>query len=789
VSTLDRKLVREVWRLRGQLLAIAIVVACGVAVYVTFATNLAILQGTRASYYASQRFADVFVSVSRAPLSVARDVAALPGVEEVETRIVRRSSVEVDGFAEPVVTQLVSLPGAPDQGLNRVYLRRGGWPEPRRETEVMVLESFAEAHGLQLGARVSALMNGRYEPLRIVGIGLSPEYVFPMNPQGGLPDAKRFAVFWVPRPTLAAAYAMTGSFDELSLRLARDAEHLEPDVILAVDALLAPYGGRDAYGRSLHASDRQLSLELEQLSSQGVVVPLIFLGVAAFLLNVVLSRIIGTQREQIAALKAVGYQDARIGAHYAKLVVIVVGVGASAGTLLGAWLGERMSGLYTQFFSFPRLEYHFDTRVVFTATALTLAAAGLGTQRAVWRVISLPPAEAMRPPTPQAQAVGLLERLGIGRLLSPVGRMILRGLAARPGRAVLSVVGIAFSISILVVGNFSGDAMNWLMNVHFRLSMRDDVNVVFTRPTTTRALRELEHVEGVLVVEGLRQVPIRLVHRTRAHQLGLTGIAPRSDLRRAVAEDLRVAAIPERGLMITDYLAEMLDVRVGDAVDVQVLEGERRVVSVPVTATIHESMGVNAYATLATANTIVGEGPLVNGAALAIDPARIDDVYDVLRRRPGIAVIQRTDALFAAFEEMSGELMATMRVIFVLFASAISIGIVYNSARITFSERAHELASLRVLGFSRGEVSTILLGELFVVMALAVPVGWALGWVFVALVIEQAKSDLYRFPLILEPHSYAMSAIVVLLTGLVAALLVRRRIDHLDLVAVLKTKE
>lgn len=789
MSTLDRKLAREVWRLRGQLLAIAIVVACGVAVYVTFATNLAILQGTRASYYASQRFADVFAAVSRAPTSVAREIAALPGVEEVETRVVRRSSVEVAGFSEPVATQLVSLPDAPDRGLNRVYLRHGRWPEARRETEVLVLESFAKAHDLRLGTHVSALMNGRYEDLTIVGIALSPEYVFPMNPQGGLPDAKRFAVFWVPRSTLAAAYAMTGNFDELSLRLARDAKHLEPDVVQAVDTLLAPYGGRDAHGRSRHASDRQLALELEQLSTQGVIVPMIFLGVAAFLLNVVLSRIIGTQREQIAALKAVGYQDARIGLHYAKLVLLVVGVGATAGTFLGAWLGERMSGLYTQFFSFPRLEYHFDARVVVTASLLTLAAAGLGTQRAVRKVISLPPAEAMRPAVPLTQSIGLLERAGIGRLLSPVGRMILRGLTARPARALLSVAGIAFSISILVVGNFSGDAMDWLMNVHFRLSMRDDVNVVFTQPATTRALRELEHVEGVMVVEGLRLVPVRLVHGTRAHQLGLTGIAPGSDLRRAVASDLHVATIPDRGLMLTDYLAEMLDVKIGETVEVHVLEGERRVASVPVTATIHESMGVNAYATLATANAIVGEGPLVNGAAMAVDPARIDAVYEALRDRPGVAVVQRTDAMFAAFEEMSGELMATMRVIFVLFASAISMGIVYNGARITFSERAHELASLRVLGFTRREVSTILLGELVVVMLLAVPVGWALGWGFVALVIEQAKSDLYRFPLVIEPHSYAMSAIVVLLTGMVAALVVRRRIDHLDLVAVLKTKE
>lgn len=786
MNALNRKLVRELWRLRGQLVAITLVVACGVAVYVTMATNLAILQGSRDSYYDRHRFGDLFATISQGPQTVSARIEEIPGVAQVETRINQWATVYVEGFNEPVTGRLVSLPPEGKERLNTIYLRKGRHPNPRARDEVLVLESFASAHGLELGEPLRVLLNGRYETMKMVGVTMSPEYVFAINP-GGMPDPKRAGVFWVPEETIAAAYDLQGSFNHVSVTLLPGTD--EQKVIDAIDLVLEPYGGQGAHGRDLHPSDRQLMLELEQLESQGIIVPTIFLAVAAFLLNVVLSRLIGTQREQIAALKAVGYSNWAVGMHYARLVLLVVIGGVVIGSGVGLWLGQGMAQLYTKFFSFPSLDFRIDWAVMVTAAILTAAAAGLGTQRAVRSVVSLPPAEAMRPPAPQMQRQGLLEILGLGELLDMAGRMALRGITARPGRSLMTVIGVGFAISILVVGNFSGDAMDYLMKVHFRMAMRDEINVGFTKPLPSGALRELEHIDGVRYAEGFRSVPVRLHHGRHSHELGLTGVQPDGDLRRAITEDLDIVPVPEHGVMLTDYLAKMLHLEVGDEITVEVLEGDRRTRRVPVVATLHENFGVNAYMSLENVNALLGEPPVVNAALLEVEKGRVSLVFDELQAKPNVAMINRSDAMFASFEEMSGEMMATMRMIFIIFASIIAVGVVYNSARISFSERSRELASLRVMGFSRMEVSTVLLSELAVLMLISVPVGWAIGWTFVYLVIQQATSELYRFPVLVQDETYAMSAIVVLSAGVVAALLVRRRVDHLDMMAVLKTKD
>jgi putative ABC transport system permease protein len=761
------------------------VLACGIAVFVTMISNLQSLERSMARYYESNRFADVFARVVRAPQVVEREVRALPGVASIETRLVRDVTITVEHFDDPVVGRLISIPA--ENGINALAMRAGRRPRPDRDNEVVALDRFADAHGLVPGDEFEALINGRKQRLQIVGTAISPEYIYVMPPGEAFPDPARFGIFWTNRSMLAAAFDMESAFNDLTLTATAGTDLLELQARL--DLLLEPYGGIGSHGRDLQMSHRLTSMELEQLRSSGVMVPVIFLGVAAFLLHVVLSRTIATQREQIAALKAVGYSNFDVGLHYAKLVAIVLAFGMVLGIAFGGWLGRGMSNLYLQFFSFPVLVYRLEPSLLAGSAGVALLAGGLGTFNAVRKAVALPPAEAMRPAPPSVHGRGLLERLGIMWLLNPPGRMVLRNLAQRPGRAAMTSLGISMAVAILVTGNFSKDSMDHLVWVQFGLAQRYDMQVSFTAPIDEEAVRELEHMPGVMLAEPFRVVPARLRNGHRSYQAAIQGVPASSELRHLLDADLRVQPIPDTGVVLTSNLAERLELRVGDPVTVEVLEDSRPTRTMVVAAIVDEVVGISAYMENRALNKFMREGPRVSGAWLMVDEQQRDVLVEQLRDTPGVASISRLEAMLEAFEQTSKDMQMTARTILLFFASVIAVGVVYNSARITLSERARELASLRVMGFGKGEVSTILLGEFAVLLFAAIPIGWLLGYYLAVAAMTGVDSDLYRFPIVIHNSTYVFAATVVLVAGVATALLVRRRVNDLDLVSVLKTRE
>ncbi|MDP2254398.1 MAG: ABC transporter permease, partial [Thiobacillus sp.] len=400
MRALDRKLLRDLWHLRGQVLAIAAVIMGGVATLVMSLSTYDSLTTTRDRFYGEYRFAEVFVSLKRAPGSVAERLAALPGVERLETRVRAGVKLEVAGFSDPITGLLLSLPDQGEPLLNALHLKRGRMVQPWSTDEVVLSDTFADAHGFQPGDRLAAIINGKRKQLTVVGVAVSPEYVYQIAPGSMFPDFKRYGVLWMGRNALAAAYDMEGAFNQVSLTLARDA--IEQDVIDRVDAVLATYGGTGAYGRADQFSNRFLSEELKQLQTTATVFPAIFLGVAAFLLNVVLSRLIALQRDQIAILKAFGYPYLVIGAHYVKLVLLMAALGVAGGVALGAWFGQGLSNVYMETtFRFPYLDYRLNAGVIGVALGVTVAAAVSGTLFSVARAVRLPAAEGMRPEMPE----------------------------------------------------------------------------------------------------------------------------------------------------------------------------------------------------------------------------------------------------------------------------------------------------------------------------------------------------------------------------------------------------
>lgn len=787
VSALNRMLLRDFWRLRGQVIAAALVIACGVASFVSMRSTYQSLAAAQAAYYHDFYFADVFAQLKRAPEALVEQIRAIPGVADVRTRVVMGVTLDVPGLDEPASGRLVSIPGRPQSMLNGLFVREGRYVEPGRADEVLVSEAFATANSLHLGDRIGAILNGRWKSLRIVGIALSPEYVYEVGGGSIFPDNKRFGVLWMDRDILGPVFNLDGAFNDVVLALAPGAT--SRDVISRLDLLLARYGSLGAYARDDQLSHRFLSDEIAQNRVSSTYVPMIFLAVAAFLLHIMLSRLVGMQRTEIGLLKAFGYSNRTVGAHYLKLALLMVSGGVALGAAAGMYFGSKITALYREFYHFPYLFYQGEGQLIGLAALIGYGAAGIGALSAVRRAAALPPAEAMRPEAPTQFRPGLLERTRLHVLFSASVRMIFRNLARRPGKALLSVVGISFAVGILVIGGYFFDAIHYLMYVQFDVVQREDVSVWFSEPRSSQVRYDLVHLPGVLRSEPFRVVSVRLRFEHKSRRVQLTGLSSTSILRRLIDSRLRPVTLPPEGLLLSTKLAEILDVNPGELLTIEVLEGARPIRQVVVAGLVDELVSVAAYMDIQALHHLLREAESISGAYLAVDPHIAPHLYRVLKKTPAVSSVGIREAMLRSFEEILARSLKVTTIVNILFACVIAAGMVYNGARIALSERGNELASLRVLGFTIREVTFLLLGEQALITLAAIPVGFGFGVGLCAFLSERLSAELYRIPFVISGRTYLFATCVVMLAALLSGILVARRIRRLDLIAVLKTRE
>jgi len=787
MKAIDRKLWRELWNMRMQALAIAMVIVGGVSIFIMGLSTLDSLFETREKYYQDHHFAEVFASLKRAPLSLVKRIEQIPGVDKVETRVVAYVNLDVANFKDPVSAHLISLPNNSRGLLNQIFLRNGRLPEPGRDNEVLLSENFSRAHGLQAGDSLRATINGRSKKITMVGTARSPEYIYQIAPGAMFPDYLRYGVIWMGRKPLASAYDMDGAFNNVTLTLTKGTN--PQDVIDHLDNFLKPYGGIGAYARKDQLSNRFLSEELKQQKTIATVFPIIFFSVAAFLLNVVISRLINLEREQIASLKAFGYSNFVIGLHYCKLVLMITAIGVIVGIGAGIWMGKGMCNLYSDYYSFPAITYVVHPQVIISAALISIVVAISGTLYAVTIAARLPPAQAMRPEPPALYRSTLIERLGLQNWFSQPTRMIMRHIERRPMKSFLTILGISMACGTMMIGGFQKGAIDYMVEVQYNLSQREDLMAIYTEPTSLRSLYSLRGLQGVEHAEGFRNVAVKLRFEHRSYRTSVQGIEPEGKLLRLLDTQLNPVELPQQGIVLSDYLADLLQIKVGNLLTVDVLEGNRPTVQIPVVGTAKQYLGINAYIQRKTLNQLLKEGDAITGALLKVDSLYQDNVFSELKGMPRIAGVIEHHSAIKAFYDTLAETVLFFTFITTLLGGSIAFGVVYNSMRIALSERNRELASLRVLGFERGEVAYILLGEMGLLTLLAIPLGLLIGYGLCAYLAVQFDSDLYRIPLVLGQDVYAFAALVVIASYMISAFMIWRNLAHLDMVAVLKTKE
>lgn len=787
MSPLNKKLVRDLWNMRGQALAIAAVIAGGIATLVMALGTIQSLSETRAAYYERYRFADVFAAAKRAPNHILSKIAALPGVARVDGRIVHDIIIDVKTARAPARGRVISrVPGRP-AALNEVVMRRGRDLTRGRPDEVLVNEAFADAHGLELGDVIYGNINAKRRALRIVGVVLSPEYIYAIGPGDLVPDDRHFGVIWMDREALEAAYDLKGAFNNVAVRTTRLA--VEASVLAGIDRVLDPYGGTGAIGRADQISNAFVDSEINQMRNLAGIIPPIFMAVAAFLLNIVVSRLIETEREQIGLLKAFGYSNAEVGWLYFKQVMVITALGIVLGWASGAWMGHALTVMYADFFRFPFLNFVIDPAVFAAGGLIGAGVAALGTLAALSRAVRIAPAVAMVPPPPSAYHADIFERSGIAHAFPATGRMILRHIVRWPLRSALTVTGIALSAAILISTLFFIDSVNEMMESYFFGAERQDMSLTFTDLREDGIRHNVDHLPGVLMVETIRTVPARIRHGRSTERVAIEGVPAGAELSLLVDADRHPVSLPPEGMVLSNKLADLLGAAEGDRVTVEALEGRRPVKEVPVARVVQQYIGAAAYMERRALNRLMGEGDLVTGANIKRDATREPALFARLKETPALLGLTVRDQAFKIFNELIDRNLYTMMSFYVGFASLIAIGVIYNSARISLSERGRELASLRVLGFTKREVGVILAGELAALTLLALPIGCLIGYGLASLFATMFDSKLYRIPLVVAPATYGYSVLVVLVAATASSWIVLRRVARLDLIAVLKTRE
>ncbi len=787
LTPLDLKLFRDLGRMKGQIVAVSLVMACGLAMMIMTRSIVLTLEGTRDAYYQRYRLADVFASLKRAPLSLAERVAEIPGVAAVEARVVVDATLDLVGMTEPASAHLVSLPEGRPQTLNKTFIRQGRLPQPDERRQAVVSESFALANKLQIGDSLIAIINGHRDIIIICGIGLSPEFVFEARPGQTLPDNKRYGVFWMNYKAVAVPYDLDGAFNDLCVDLSPGAQ--AGPVMAEIDRLLLGYGAQGAYTRREHNSAQRLDDELRVVRALSVAYPLVFLSVAAFMVNAVLARLVRLQREQIAQLKALGYSSWQVGRHYLNYALVIVVLGTLIGGAVGRWMGGALISIYDLFFRFPSLKFRMDYSALVIALAVSTAASFLGVISVVWMAVKLPPAEAMRPEPPADFKPSALERMGLTRGSSPALRMALRNIERRPVQALFTVFGLALATGLMVLPGSMADSIDYMLTYQWNDVQRQDVVAFFAEPGSADSLHNLEQLPGVQRAEPVRAVQARIHYGHHSRKIAVTGLPRDADLNRLLDAERRLIVLPEEGIVMSAQLGKILGARIGDVVQVEALEGRRETVGVPIRGFMQDFAGISAFMDIRALHRLMREGDTVSGAYMTVDQARWSDFMRAVKDTPRIAITLVKQDQLDSFRSTTGQSIGILRKLYLVLAIVVAFGVVYNSARIALSERSRDLATLRVIGFTQREVAGVLLGELLLLISTAIPVGLLFGKGLATFIIAKVSTETIRMPLVISLNTYTMAILVVAAASSASFIVVSRMLRKLDMVGVLKARD
>lgn len=798
MQVLERRLLRMVRGTWGQFLALVSIVMLGVLIYISMTTAYMNLSRSQQSFYQENEFADYFLQVVKAPQAESKRLADIPGVVKVSGRIQKDISfIKPDGGRGTLRLTSYSLPV--ENELNHIQVVSGRMfaPEGGQGIEVLVDPKFAQANHLEQGGRLTVIAGNRELTLNVVGTAVSPEFIYLMKDAASLmPEPEEFGVLMMPYQQAEQVLNMQGQINQVLLKLAPGAD--EAQVKAQAEKMLEPYGNLAAYNRDKQLSHVTLKGELEGLRVSSRFLPLIFFLVAAGIQFLLLGRMIKAQRSSIGVMKALGLSNIRIVIHFVSYPVCVSLIGSVLGSIFGIYLASVFSQMYAMFFNLPATIGGINSTAIIYSLVITLLVGISSGLLACRGILGIQPAEAMRAQAPTRGGSIALEKWSFfWNSLSSAWRMSLRTMFRNRTRFAVTVLGVAGTVIILIMAFFSSDATDYMMERHFSMENRYDFLVTFTAPLKQSEIMYWQQWGEIEQMEPSLQVPVKVSNGLNNRDEGrpeeddsLQGLRVGEKLLGIYSVNGEELTIPEQGVLLNERTARKLRVQTGDWIYVEskLGIGPSHRARLQVAGISQALMGGGSYVSLDTANRLLDESKLFNALMLKVDSEKTEQFKDRLEKMTAVSSVVSRDKEQANWNKMMASMIFFVGVM-ILFGAILGLAIIYNSSLMNFNERKKELASLRVIGFTRREIGSLLFKETALQAITGIVIGLPLGRWLGALYIDAVSTDLYTMPVIIYPQTYfivAGSTIAFILAGFA---LVVPKLKQLDLVEALKNQD
>ena len=792
MPVLHKKIRRDIRQSLGVLLTVIAIIAVGAGSFIALRSAQRILETSKFAYYRNYHFGDFWIDLKKAPLPAVEKIADLPGVARVEPRIVFDVILDLPHVTQPLTGRLVSAPtdGFEDT-INGICLVRGSGFSDDREEEIIISEAFAQAHKLDPGDRIGLILNRKQQSFIIAGTAISPEYVYMVRGGGDItPDPEHFGVLYAKRAYVEEILDFKDACNQITGLLAPDFRGNTDELLDRMERILEPYGVFSAIPRSLQASNRFLSDEINGLAATAAILPTIFLLVAALVLNILMNRLAERQRTVIGTLKALGYSNRQVLVHFLTFGIAIGIVGGLAGIGVGISMASGMIELYKTFFQFPNFVFNVYPDLLLIGTSISLLFAVGGTAKGVWSVLKLHPAEAMRQKPPERGGAIFLEKIPyLWRRLSFRSHMALRSLFRHPPRTLTGVIASALSSAIIFLTLVMYDSTYFLVDFQFTHIAHSDADISMRDERNLQALLEARSLPGVDYAEPTLAVVCDLQHQWRSRRISIVGLSENHRLITPMQKNLDPIEIPDEGLVMSQKLAEILGVTVGDQLRLTPVRGRRNEIQVTLAGISDSYFGLDCYADQQYLSRLVGEAAAVNSVQLTVDKSKTDRLYRKIKTLPnaqGLTV--RADALHNIEKTLTETLSSTLGISF-LFAGIIAFGSMLNGSMIEIGDRLREISTFRVLGYSSSKISGIFLRQNLTIYVLGLILAFPLGYGLSLLSAQAYNTELFRMPIVVRPTSIIFTIILTLFFVLFAQFFVYRTIGRLDWLEGTKVKE
>ncbi len=792
VGILAKKLLNFIKHNKGQYAAATAVVVVGIMVYISLQTTYYNLSQSQSKFYRENNFADYYFQVVKAPEAVTKQISSIPGVKRVTGRIQKDVPIFKTN-QDRATARLVSYTLPMDDELNRITLEKGrsfAASQSGSSVEAVVDPKFGPANGISWGDTITVVVDGKERFVNIVGSANSPEFIYPMKDAADiLPDPAKFGIFMLENRQAQQLLDMDGQINQVLIEFLPGSDQTR--IVESVEDILKPYGMLTSYPRKYQLSHAVLQAKLDGIGSVALYIPAIFLLMAAVIQFIILRRMVKTQRTQIGVMKALGYNNSQIMMHYTLYALAVSSVGAVLGIALGNLMAGGISDLFSFYFNLPGGLKSFDLGTIINALTLSVGigmVAGLTGSRGV---LYIQPAEAMRPEPPRSSSRSWLEKWpALWGAFSPGWKMTLRNIGRNRGRFTVTVVGVMFAVSLLIIAFFYNDAVDYMMKKYFYQGETYDITVRFNSVVSEDELINISRLDGVRCVEAFMEVPVKIHFRGKGEDEILLAYPENMNMKKLQGENGQLIRVPGEGIIINQRTADKLGIIVGDQVEVETLmtTGPIHIETAYIAGVTQQLFGGGSYINLDQANRILGERHAATGAMIDVQADKIDEIQNQLDGMLGIASVLSRQKEIQIFQEEMSAVTGAMSII-IFFAVVLGFAIIYNASVINFSERRRELTTLRVMGFTLHEISALMLKENILLMVGGIILGLPFGKLMVKSYVESAATEQFTLPVIIYPATYLFSAIGGIIFVMVAHYFAVRGIRELDLVATMKNTD